>query len=393
MALTVQQIQQGLEPNVLAHQLGITSQELIAYIQKNNKLPDEAVKVMGQSTVNALNNSFKRLNQGFTGNPNPLANLEVPEAQKNPQAYLKKQIQLLGEDNSRLTADELKQKIELLTLLSKETRGDFTGGTVTQKVDQSGGYLEPFNLQNYQIVSPIDTSSEIKSIQDLLSSRETKLKREGQLEQFQSGLQDELARGRTDFIRGEEDYARYVYENELKPRIEENLNVRGLLYSGDLATELARTGSGLQADIEQQALALQQEDDAFFQDIAYQNTFRKEIEAGNDVSSQLDFARNQTRTNQQQNFLRTQNDLRRRYQEQSYQKDLDRQLRVQEANLKRQQDLARKNQQSGLISSIGSTAGMIGGALIGAKLSNPVVGAQIGSQLGGTAGLMTGGNQ
>ena len=217
--------------------------------------------------------------------------------------------------------------------------------------------------------TPIDVSEDVKSLQDLISGKETRRKREGELEEFIGGLESELSRGREEFVSGEQEYAKGIFERELKPQIEESLNVRGLLYSGDLASELARTATGLQTDIEQQALSLQEEDDLFFQNVAYFDTFRKEIAAGEDVSAKLGFERTQQRNRQQFDFASTQSNLRRRYEEESYRRQLERAQSAQESNLRRQRDAATKQRTTDIIGGIGQAVGQIGGAYAGGKLS------------------------
>lgn len=418
--LTEDQIQQIGQ---LGNLVGIPKEELFEYIERTGQLPERILQVIGRadpaSYLRGLPSREEAL-RAYIGAPEDiglepiLEDVELQDrllayqglvgSQQTSRVYDRDRFAQIIKDEAlkRINANGINGHNEAGLKIASEYAADaFEKGNYNPQVfaeyisDRSGGEIGPgeferlknaakdigsqfggnrFNEFYRDVVStPADYSTDIKRINDLLSARGLKRQREEELSQFESGLESEFARGREEFLRGEEEYGRNVFQNVLAPQIAENLNIRGLLYSGDLASELARSASGIQSGTEAAFLKQQEEDDLFFQNAAYNTTFRKEIEAGRDISSALSQERETQRANRQISFQRTQNDLRRRYQEESYQRDLERQSRLQEQRLRLERDVGEKQRRNELVGNIGSTLGQIGGTIIGSRIGNQAV--------------------
>ncbi|OGW08456.1 MAG: hypothetical protein A2W75_04025 [Nitrospinae bacterium RIFCSPLOWO2_12_39_15] len=272
----------------------------------------------------------------------------------------------LAERNARFVLEYLKNNKRLPEPSQLER------GAIPLNIDVINPLREGNIYGEFLKTSP-ETGEDVKRIQDIVSGRGLKRQREEELSQFESGLESELGRGREEFLAGEQEYGGRYFQEQIAPKIAENLNVRGLLYSGDLQSELARSAAGIQSGTEQEYLRLQEEDDLFFQNAAYQTTFKKEIEAGRGISESLASERGTALERQQISFGRTQADLRRRYEEESYRRDLERQSRIQESRLRSERDYGRQQQQDKFFNDIGSTVGTIAGTYIGSKYGQPTV--------------------
>src|SRR3990167_4002964 len=245
----------------------------------------------------------------------------------------------LAERNARFVLEYLKNNKRLPEPSQLER------GAIPLNIDVINPLREGNIYGEFLKTSP-ETGEDVKRIQDIVSGRGLKRQREEELSQFESGLESELGRGREEFLAGEQEYGSRYFQEQIAPKIAENLNVRGLLYSGDLQSELARSAAGIQSGTEQEYLRLQEEDDLFFQNAAYQTTFKKEIEAGRGISESLASERGTA---------------------------LERQSRIQESRLRSERDYGRQQQQDKFFNDIGSTVGTIAGTYIGSKYGQPTV--------------------
>lgn len=245
----------------------------------------------------------------------------------------------------------------------EEFENIFKGGGFLTSTDSSEG-IQKLNLA-----------------ENILQNRKDKRRRESDLSAFLSSLPEELRRGREEFLGEERGRLGRRFLGELSPEVEQQLNVRGLLRSGDLPSELARSASGLLSGFEEQEQKLTEEDDLFFQNAGYQEALRKEIEAGRDIGAQIAFGRQQQRLGQEQRFLTAQGRLSSQFEEELYRRQQQRSLEAQEARLRQEQERERRRSQSALFGQIGGVVGSIGGAYFGGPMGS-VIGGTIGSNLG-----------
>lgn len=230
-----------------------------------------------------------------------------------------------------------------------------------------------------------DFSGDVKRLSDLTTQRGNRAKAQTDVNDLITNLPQELMRGRQHLFQGEADSANQYYNDYLAPEVMQGLNSRGLLYSGDLESELSRTAGDVQGSLENAYTNQQSQDDAFFQNAAYQQTFMNEIQAGNDVTGQIANQRNQASQNQNMSFQRTQADLSRQFQALLQQKQQTRQIQAQDAQYRRQQEANKPNQWQAL----GQAVGTVGGAVVGNMVAPGIggyIGAGVGGQLGGAGG-------
>lgn len=234
-----------------------------------------------------------------------------------------------------------------------------------------------------------DYSGDLKAIGDIISLRGRQTEAQSQADSLVSSLPQELARGRNEFYNAAVGQGQQYFNESLAPSIMQSLNARGILNSGDLESELSRGAGDIQGSIQSSIMNQQAADDAFFMNAAYQQTFQKEIQAGQDLSSQVQNSRGQAMQNQQFGFQRIQGDLSRQYQDMIMNREQQRQMTLMRQNFDQQQRLANKQNQANEYGQIGQTVGSIGGAVLGAYFGGPP-GAVVGSGIGGQAGAQFG---
>lgn len=279
-----------------------------------------------------------------------------PSWKKDYWKYLKDKTPSPGEDNA------IRQQLD-----------------ITAKEVGEGGYF----------LGKPDYSPDIKRVGDIIGTRQKKAANQKIADDFIASLPQELARGRSDFANSELGYGSQYYNESLAPSIVQNLNARGMVFSGDLESELNRGAYDVQSSIQNEVQSAQAQDDAFFQNAAYQNTFQKEIAAGNDVNQLAQNQRGMAMENQQQTFLRSQANLSQQYQSMIFQRENQRNMAIQQQQLARQRDMQQDQNRAGMFSGLGQSAGTIGGALIGNVLL-PGIGGVIGAGLGGQFGQQGG---
>lgn len=226
-----------------------------------------------------------------------------------------------------------------------------------------------------------DYDTDVKRIKDILEARRFETEQNTALDDFVTKYPSELAGQTNDIIKARAEQGKRFYEDELAPSIGQAANVRGTLYSGDYQNELMRGAADIQGTLESNAVDLQAQDSMFFADLAYQNTLRKAIQAGQDVVGQIATQRSQAETQKQQTFQSQQADINSQFQNQLFMRQNERALAAEQARLRNQQSQQRKAAQGQMYGQIGSAIGGIGGALAGGP-----AGAVVGSQVGGAGG-------
>lgn len=234
-----------------------------------------------------------------------------------------------------------------------------------------------------------DYGMDVQRIQDLLATRGSNAAADSEAQASLASLPGELAKGTNAYLQGEQGRAGQYLEEQLAPEIAQSANVRGMLYSGDLANELSRGAAGVQGDLESQRAQLEAQDRNFYVNAAYNFTLNKTLQSGADLQAGVANSREQARQGQEYNFQAGRANQERALQERLMTQQQQRALYSQDAQAKRQKDLQDKQNRAALASGIGSSVGAIGGAALGSFV--PVIGTGAGAYVGSQAGGQVGG--
>lgn len=207
---------------------------------------------------------------------------------------------------------------------------------------------------------------DIKRVQDLLSARKEVDVREQEIEDYLSGLPEELRRTREEFLTGEEKRAEEELERQV-PFILQDLNVRGMLFSGEVSDALTSRALSLGSSLESIRAELEEEDNQFYYDAAYKNALRKNLESVEDYRSVLGEERQRILTGREQKFRSYQSLLDRILDEELRKSEYQRDLALKRQEFARQRDLERSQSRRELFSRLGQTAGTIGGTYLGQR--------------------------
>lgn len=220
---------------------------------------------------------------------------------------------------------------------------------------------------------------------DLINSILTKRGKDTSVANAINSLPSDLAAQREDYLSRLSDYATHNYNENVVPGVMNNANVRGALFSGDVPDALSAQAINIQKELDSARSDLESQDNALYFNAAYQNKLKDLANSNTDYQSALANERANILTRQSQDFQTAQTNLLNKFNENLYAQDAERQLRVQEANYKKQQRLADKQNTASTFGQIGQ----IGGTLAGAYLGGPT-GAMIGSQIGSGTGQTIG---
>lgn len=187
----------------------------------------------------------------------------------------------------------------------------FAGGlhnSIRDKLSQSG-YSQETRTPD-QLYDP-----QLKKLQDALAPIVDTRQRQEALDTTIKSLPNELARGTDSLIQNEYDNAGRTLQDELAPQIAQNLNVRGLLFGGDLGAELTSAGGNLYGGVQDLHAQLLADDDAFFRDAAFKNELQKVSQTDQNYLEGLSRERNTAMQASQDRFKSGQADLQRKFQE------------------------------------------------------------------------------
>lgn len=327
-------------------------------------------------------------NEGATDIANRIAQGQINNAQ-DLKTYLSSRSNQQGSGSGGFGTDWRD-----FTLVGRNLPGD-NGGSSENPIDKIirlAGNDENFRTLQGRDISGLggnfngaDLGTDLNAIEGLISSRGKQASSQKQIDDLVASLPQELARNRGDLFNTLGQQGQQYFGDVLAPQIVQGLNARGLLNSGDLESELARGAGDVQGSYESALMDQQAQDDAFFQNAAYQQTFQKEIQSGTDLSSQVQYSRGQAMQNQQQSFQGIQANLNRQYQSLLQQRQNQASLNNQRAQYDQQQAQAAQQSQNSLLNSLGQSVGAVGGAVVGNYLGGPLGGA-IGSQAGQSIG-------
>lgn len=199
---------------------------------------------------------------------------------------------------------------------------------------------------------PLDFKDQISNLRNILSGIGEKRERDIAIQDVLRTLPEELSRGTESFIRGETERGAKTLEEELYPEIQQSLNVRGLLYSGDLQSELARASEQVFGGIQETYADLLEQDDQFFRDAAFRAKIQEISETETDYLEGLERERTRALSESQERFGIAQKGLQRRFEEDIYKRQSERALLTQSQKARRtreQQEISGRAQLIGNI--------------------------------------------
>lgn len=223
-----------------------------------------------------------------------------------------------------------------------------------------------------------------KNLQDIVGERATRTEREAQLSDFLKTVPGQLEQTTTEFIKPEAERAYTNLRDFIAPEVAQGLNIRGILNSGDLASEMARATGEVQGGIETTYGNLLSANQAFFANAAYEQTLRKAIEANQEVAGQIQFETARQRQEAQNRFKLAQQDIETSTNLSLFRRQQSRALDADRARLARNQDLYNASSRASSARNIGGAVGQIGGAVAGSYLG------PAGTVAGGAGGRLAG---
>lgn len=137
---------------------------------------------------------------------------------------------------------------------------------------------------------------------------------EGKLQQELAGLPAQEEAAISELEKSLTSQQQQFFEQDLAPTIISQLNVRGLLDSGSLATALAKTGGQLQREIRNVIAPLRAQVGLGAPQRAFEQTLRGALEAGQSLREATQFARNLIGLQREQGFTASQSQLARQFQ-------------------------------------------------------------------------------
>jgi len=311
----------------------------------------------------------------------------------NPQLFIENEKRRLTSniDFDTISPSEIKNLIKDLkelqeVKLAPAIRGAAGGSAFVP--DPRGGLLPTFNVN----VGGVSTAENIFDLEQLLPTVQEKFDRAAASAGLEAALPGELARSTAEAVGAVRKEGKRFVREELTPEVLQQLNVRGLLPSGDLANELARVSGGVQSSIEQFESELQDADDLFFQNAGFRNALQLELEAGETIAGRVAVERRKVLAESETKFLSDVAGLRNRFAFEKLTRRGQTALASERERLRRERDLSSASRRTGTFRNIGTAVGTIGGALIGAPggPAGVTAGATIGSRIGGVAGTEIG---
>lgn len=225
---------------------------------------------------------------------------------KNPQEFLNKEVEnIRSQKYEDLSEEEAQGVLDKIDTLSKLSDVSGVGGAVS-RTGVGGDTTDYYDWQGSTKANDVyNLSEDVTNLNILLESKKEKAKAEGEVDAYMYSLPEELAKRRTEFMDAETSSGIKQFSEQLAPATIDSLNTRGQfgdVQGGTLPYELAQSAGVVQSSLEQENAEIQASDDAFFQDLAYNNTLRKLIEAGSDVTSEIQYNQAQAEQKQRQVF-------------------------------------------------------------------------------------------
>lgn len=381
----IKQLQDSLsgEPNLTDQEL----QDRLSQYQQLAKLPQQQTSPNYNALTADIYRRFNQLGQKYLNVPNALPGSQqaaewaarwfLDGGAKNPLDFGPTLGQIISDTGNIKNRNDVGNLVKA----GNDIYNEFSPGSTLAQYQQTADVPGTTLADQY--------APDIKRIQDLLGTKQKLAASDTAAQASIASLPAELAQGTNAFVQNQTDQAGQFLEQQLAPQIAQSENMRGILYSGDLANELSRGAAGAYAPVENAQATLQAQDRDFYTNAAYNYQLAKSLNAGQDLTLQTAQDRNSALANQGYNFQSGQADIQRQLQERLLNQQQQSSLIAQNAAIRQQQDALRRQNQSGLASSVGGAVGGIGGALIGNALL-PGVGGVIGGTLGSQGGNQVG---
>lgn len=228
------------------------------------------------------------------------------------------------------TADELRNQFSKDTLWSKDSNKavesaasgksvawdtPFNSGKNNDDVYTRKGYVPPelenfFNDQNARNelsglvsgqINPTDTSEDVKRIEDSLSKKTLAAGNESKLQDFLGSIPNELTGSRESYIKSLRESQNAGFQDTAEELLNQQ-NALGRLNSGATGDVLSSTYGGIQGHIEDIQAQLENEDNQFYANAAYQEQLRKMLEGNADYATALTSERARVRGEQENRF-------------------------------------------------------------------------------------------
>ena len=203
-----------------------------------------------------------------------------------------------------------------------------------------------------------DVAPDLQRLQDRIATLTTKEEKDKAIEDFLSGLPGELKTSREQFLASEEERALSALERQV-PLVLQNLNVRGMLQSGERVDELTTRALNLDASLEEIQADLEVEDNQFYYDSAFQNALRNELSKVEDYRSAISGARKKVMTGREEKFRSSQSELDRQMQEDLTTSAYSRNIALKRKEAQRQQQQQQDQNRLGVLSKIAETGANI----------------------------------
>ena len=203
-----------------------------------------------------------------------------------------------------------------------------------------------------------DVAPDFQRLQDRIATLTTKEDKDKAIEDFLSGLPGELKTSREQFLASEEERALSALERQV-PLVLQNLNVRGMLQSGERVDELTTRALNLDASLEEIQADLEFEDNQFYYDSAFQNALRNELSKVEDYRSAISGARKKVMTGREEKFRSSQSELDRQMQEDLTTSAYSRNIALKRKEAQRQQQQQQDQNRLGVLSKIAETGANI----------------------------------
>ena len=242
------------------------------------------------------------------------------------------------------------------SLGAENSKGEKVYDSVDKRLIALGGQVRDNQFSTYDVS---DASPDISRLKEAIATATTKEEKDAAIESYLSGLPGELKSSRESFLSGEEDRAFSALERQV-PLVLQNLNVRGMLQSGEREDELTTRALSLGSSLEEIQAELEADDNQFYFDAAFQNALRKELSSVEDYRSAIGGARRNILTERENRFQSSQSELDRQLQEDLTTSSYARDIALQRKKLQRERQQQQDANRLGIVSKIGETAANIG---------------------------------
>ena len=242
-------------------------------------------------------------------------------------------------------------------------------GTQTSKdiTDYFSHFGTRMGGSEFRVETPIDTSQEVKNIQDIIEAREQRKLSEDEVAALQATLPGMMETERKRLYGGERERARNYLEFDYAPKVIEQLGKRGLEHSpGEIGSAVAQKGYELESAISQAETQQESNELSFWGDMAFQTTFDKLIESQQGVAGEAQNVRSKGLQTSQQDFQRSQNQIAQKFNLDMFRQENERALQRYRDMVGQKQSQYNRQQEAQTISDVGSAVGTgLGMALIG----------------------------